>query len=259
MKHFDTDTLDGLEGHIKEGETFRFRCHDGLACFNRCCRNLNLFLSPYDVLRLKQGLGINAGEFIDRYTDAVLRDGKHFPELLLRMNDDAEATCSFLSEAGCTAYEFRPDTCRTFPAEHGIYYDDTGKKKRVLFLRPPTFCEGIHEERELTMESWQKDQNAEKHNAMNELWGEVETLFTNNPWGAEGPNGQRGKMAFMAAYNVDAFRSFLFESSFLKRCKIKSDLKIKLKRDDVAVMKFGFEWIKLFLYGIPSKMMKMKN
>ena len=259
MRHLDTDSLDSLEGHIKKGETFRFRCHKELDCFNRCCRNLNLFLSPYDVLRLKQGLGISAGEFIDQYTDAVLRKGKHLPELLLRMNDDEEATCSFLSEEGCTAYPFRPDTCRTFPAEHGIYYDENGKKERVLFLRPPTFCEGIHETRELTLESWQKDQEAETHNAMNELWGEVEALFATDPWGAEGAGGKRAKMAFMAAYNVDAFRAFLFESSFLKRCKIKSDLKMRLKRDDVAVMKFGFEWIKLFLYGIPSKMMQMKK
>lgn len=252
MKQLDTDTLDGLDGRIKEGETFRFRCHAGLACFNQCCRNLNLFLSPYDVLRLKQGLGIPAGDFIDRYTDAVLRDGKHFPELLLRMNDDEEATCVFLSEAGCTVYEHRPDTCRTFPCEHGIYYDDQGKKERVLFLRPPAFCQGIHEAQELTAATWQKDQHAEKHNAMNELWGEVETLFAESPWGAEGPKGQRAKMAFMAAYNVDDFRAFIFGSSFLKRCKVKKELTMKLRRDDVAVMKFGFEWIRVFLFGMPS-------
>lgn len=259
MKHLDTKTLDGLAGHIKKGETFRFRCHDGLACYNRCCRNLNLFLSPYDVLRLKTGLGLSSGEFIDRYTDAVLRDGKHLPELLLRMNDDETATCAFLSEAGCTVYEHRPDTCRTFPAEHGIFYNSEGNKERVLFLRPPEFCEGIHETRELTMDAWQKDQNAEQHNAMAELWGEVEALFAQDPWGAEGPNGQRARMAFMAAYNVDAFRSFLFESSFLKRWKIKPDLKMKLKRDDTALMKFGFDWIKLFLYGIPTKQIQMKR
>ncbi|WP_300667221.1 YkgJ family cysteine cluster protein [Desulfoluna sp.] len=258
MKQLDADILENLPGRIKKGETFRFRCHAGLSCYNRCCRNLNLFLSPYDVLRLKQGLGISAGEFIDQYTDALLREGKHFPELLLRMKDDAEATCVFLSDAGCTAYEHRPDTCRTFPAEHGLFFNAEGKKERILFLRPPTFCEGIHEERELTPEAWQKDQHAEQHNAMNELWGEVEALFENNPWGAEGPSGQRAKMAFMAAYNVDDFRSFIFESSFLKRCKIKSDLKMKLKRDDTAMMKFGFEWIRVFLFGLPSKTIKMK-
>ncbi|SCY53291.1 YkgJ family cysteine cluster protein [Desulfoluna spongiiphila] len=258
MKQVKTETIDNLEGLIGTGETFRFRCHDGLACYNRCCRNLNLFLSPYDVLRLKQGLGLSAGDFIDRYTDAVLRDGKALPELLLRMNDNEEATCIFLSEAGCTAYAHRPDTCRTFPCEHGIYYNADGAKERVLFLRPPSFCEGIHDPRELTPEAWQKDQNAENHNAMNELWGEVEALFSGNPWGAEGPQGQRAKMAFMAAYNVDDFREFIFGSSFLKRCKIKNDLKMKLRRDDVAVMKFGFEWIRVFLFGLPSKTIKMK-
>ena len=79
MKQLDTESIDDLTGRIKKGESFRFRCHEGLSCYNRCCRNLNLFLSPYDVLRLKQGLGITAGDFIDTYTDAVLRKGKTLP------------------------------------------------------------------------------------------------------------------------------------------------------------------------------------
>ncbi|MCG8472195.1 MAG: YkgJ family cysteine cluster protein [Desulfobacterales bacterium] len=252
------DTPEALEGYIAPGETFHFKCHSGLSCFNRCCRNLNLFLSPYDVLRLKQGLGITSEAFIDTYTDAVLREGKCFPELLLRMKEEEDATCIFLSNKGCTAYEHRPDTCRTFPAEHGIWFDDKGKKQQILTLKPPGFCEGIHESQTLTPEQWRKDQSAEKHNAMNELWGEVEALFTPATFGPEGPSGQKGKMAFMAAYNVEGFRSFLFESSFFKRCKIKKELQMKLRRDDVAIMKFGFEWIKVFLLGIPSKSIHMK-
>ena len=38
--------------------TFRFSCHPGVACFNRCCADVNIFLTPYDVLRMKNRLGI---------------------------------------------------------------------------------------------------------------------------------------------------------------------------------------------------------
>ena len=56
----------------------------------------------------------------------------------------------------------------------------------------------------------------------------------------------------MAAYNVDGFRDFIFQSSFLKRYKVKSALLKKLKTDDVQLLKFGFEWVKFFIWGIKS-------
>ena len=65
-------------------------------------------------------------------------------------------------------------------------------------------------------------------------------------------------MAFMASYNMDAFRGFVFESSLLKRYKIKTDLLKKIQRDDVALMLFGFDWIKLFVWGVPSKKIRLR-
>jgi len=60
-------------------------------------------------------------------------------------------------------------------------------------------------------------------------------------------------MAFMATYNIDRFRDFVFQSSFLKRYKIKSVLLKKLKTDDLQLLKFGFEWVKVFIWGLKSK------
>ena len=36
------------EMQLTEGSRLRFDCHPGLACFTRCCRDVNIFLSPYD-------------------------------------------------------------------------------------------------------------------------------------------------------------------------------------------------------------------
>ncbi|MBW2251758.1 MAG: hypothetical protein JRF60_14315 [Deltaproteobacteria bacterium] len=57
----------------------------------------------------------------------------------------------------------------------------------------------------------------------------------------------------MATYNIDRFSDFVFNSSFLKRYKVKSALLKKIKTDDTQLMKFGFEWVKLFVWGIRTK------
>jgi len=49
---------------LKPEDNFRFACHDGLECFTRCCRDTTIFLTPYDILRLKNALGISSETFL---------------------------------------------------------------------------------------------------------------------------------------------------------------------------------------------------
>lgn len=260
MKCIDADKQDQIPGRrLTPDDTFCFRCHPQIACFNKCCRNLNLFLYPYDVMRLKNRLEISSGEFIDRHVDVVLRQGHYFPEVLLRMADNDQRTCPFLTDEGCSVYADRPDTCRTFPVEQGALFDAaTGKSTPVHFFRPPDFCLGPQETQEWTIASWTRDQEAERYHRMTLRWAEIRRLFQNDPWGTEGPRGARAKMAFMATYNVDSFREFVFGSSFFKRYHVKSDLKKKLRRSDKDLLLFGFEWVRLFVWGIKSKQIKVR-
>ena len=240
MKEIDIDDLDGLPGiRLEPDDTFSFHCHPDIACFNLCCRNLNLFLYPYDVIRLKNSLGISSDEFLDKHVDVVLRPSSFFPEVLLRMSENREKTCPFLTETGCSVYPDRPDTCRTFPVEQGALFNaKTRKGERVYFFRPPDFCLGQHEEKEWTTRSWSFDQDAALYNKMTLRWAEIKRLFQNDPWGEQGPEGPKAKMAFMATYNIDQFRDFIFNSTFLKRYKVKSALTKKMRVDDVELMKF---------------------
>ena len=89
-------------------------------------------------------------------------------------------------------------------------------------------------------------------------WADLKRLFQSDPWGAEGPYGPKGKMAFMAAYNMDQFRSFVFDSTFLKRYRVKADLIKKLRFSDTALLTFGFEWIRVFIWNQPSKVMRLR-
>jgi Fe-S-cluster containining protein len=254
MKTIDPDKQKKLlDKRIKDGERFAFRCHSGLDCFTRCCRNLNLFLYPYDVLRLKRSLNISSEAFLESYTDVVLRESNFLPEVLLRMSEDEEKTCPFLTDGGCSVYPDRPDTCRTFPLEQGIVFDGTrGKPGSVFFFRPPSFCLGQHEAQAWTVETWAEDQGVVVYHQMTALWAEVKAFFERDPWGREGPYGPKGKMAFMATYNLDGFRDFVFKSSFLKRYRVKKEVLKKIGRDEVSLMKFGFSWVKFFVWGIKS-------
>ena len=84
---------------------------------------------------------------------------------------------------------------------------------------------------------------------MNDLWVEIDTIFRQNPWGSDGIEGKNLKMAFMACFNVDKMRSFVFESTFLSRFEIPSERIKQCKGSDVEMMKLGFDWVKLFLTG----------
>jgi Fe-S-cluster containining protein len=258
MKYLDPNALDDVPGRqIGPSDSFTFRCHSGLACYNQCCRNLNLFLYPYDVLRLKRGLGIPSDTFIDLYTHVVMRPGHYFPEVLLRMNDDPEHTCAFLTPQGCQVYVERPHTCRNFPMEQGALYDsDSDTLTPVHFFRPPEFCLGPAEDQVLTLDGWVQDQDAIRYNAMTLRWARIRRLFQNDPWGLQGFEGPNGKMAFMAAYNIDRFRDFVFNSTFVKRYRIKPKLVKNLRTSDTALLELGFEWIERFVWGLPSKLLR---
>ena len=57
---------------------------------------------------------------------------------------------------------------------------------------------------------------------------------------------------------MDQFREFVFKSTFLKRYKVKSKVLKKIRFDDVELMKFGFKWVKFYIWGIQSKNIKLK-
>ena len=56
-------------------------------------------------------------------------------------------------------------------------------------------------------------------------------------------------MTFMAVYNIDPFKDFVFNSSFLRRYRVKTALIKEMETDDVKLLRFGFEWVKFLLWG----------
>jgi hypothetical protein len=258
MRYVEADSpAEGADKPLDAEDRFYFRCYPGISCFTQCCRNLNLFLYPYDVLRLRRSLGITAEELIESYTDVISRGESFFPSVLLRMRENEEKTCIFLTEEGCRVYGDRPQTCRAFPVEYGIYYEaGSGRSRLVHYFRPPDFCQGRFESKAWTRDSWAADQEAVFYNQMTMEWADLMRFFRSDPWGGEGPSGRKARMAFMATYNMEAFRDFVLNSSFLQRYKVNSDIRRKIRKDDVALLRLGMAWVGLFLFGRNSKLIQ---
>jgi len=231
-------------------ETFNFDCHSGVTCFTRCCRDADMYLYPYDVIRMKNRLNISSEKFLDRYTFQAIRDNPYFPSLMLKMTDGNEKPCPFLADNGCTIYQDRPFSCRAYPLERAVARIDNDDGRTVLyFIAKDSYCMGHKESCEWTIKGWIEDQQLTPYNEMNDLWVDIDTLFRANPWGPQGTNSPALKMAFMACFNVDEFKKFIFESTFLSRFDVSRQRICRLKDSDVELMKFGFDWVKFFLTG----------
>jgi uncharacterized protein len=234
-------------------EPFQFECHPGVACFTKCCRNVDMFLYPYDVLRLKNSLGVNSEKFVREYVNLVKGDNPFFPSLMLKLLEDEEKLCPFLNDDGCSVYEDRPSACRTYPLERAVdRSSDRGRHKEFYFLTNHSYCLGHFEDNSFTVKEWTRNQRIDQFNLMNDLWAEIDTLFASNPWKGEGAGGERQQMSFMVCYNIDGFRKFAEENKLLQRFKISKAHRRRIESDDEELLKFGFEWLKLILSGRSS-------
>jgi len=229
-------------------KSFKFRCHKGISCFTECCAGLNLVLTPYDILRLKNRLGLSSDEFLDRYAEMNLKRHPRFPMMTLKMTSDQRKTCPFLTSAGCDVYEDRPGACRIYPLGRAALKVDQQKDAREkYFLVHETHCLGFREDREWSVGEWMAHEGVVEYNAMNDHW--LEITSSSRSLGKKEEIPRKIQMFSMASYNLDKFRAFIFNSRFFDLFEVPTDLKEKLRSDDVALMTFAFDWLKFSLFG----------
>jgi uncharacterized protein len=237
--------------HCLEGDTFSFSCHHGIGCFTKCCAGLQLVLTPYDILRMKNRLSISSERFLEDFTQTRLDRHPRFPMVLLRMNHDVDHACPFVSPEGCTLYEDRPGACRIYPLARAAQRPRPGKEaNQKFFIVKETHCRGFEENRLWTVESWMADQGLDLYNKMNDEW--LEILSSPHSLGPREGIPNKLRMYFMAAFNLDKFRAFLFESRFFQRFDVPETLRVRMKEDDTMLMGFGFQWLKFSLFGLPT-------
>ena len=229
---------------------FKFACHPGVPCFTECCRDLNLLLTPYDILRLKTRLGLNSGDFLDRYADCRFGESSGLPMMYLQMNTNERKTCPFVSEQGCTVYEDRPSACRIYPiARASRMHRVHGTVLENYFVLREDHCRGFEEDRSWKTAEWLQDQGLVAYYESNDLWMQIIThpLSRN-----DNLPPKQVQMFYLASYDVDKFRSFVFGSRFLDMFVIPEDQLEEIRNDDAALLKLAYNWIKFSFLKEPA-------
>jgi uncharacterized protein len=241
--------------HTLKGNSFHFTCHKGMGCFTKCCAALQLILTPYDIVRMKNRLRISSDLFLETYTRTRLDRHPRFPMVLLRMNNDTARACPFVSSEGCTIYEDRPGACRIYPLARAAQRAGIGEETREKFyIVKEEHCQGFGEDRFWTVESWMCDQGLASYNLMNDQW--LEIISSPQSLGPEKAIHQKIQMYFMVSYNLDKFRTFLVGSQFYQRFHVPDALRAGMEKDDAALLGFGFQWLKFSLFGLPTMQMR---
>ncbi|MBU0520396.1 YkgJ family cysteine cluster protein [bacterium] len=233
---------------LSKDDTFKFACKPGISCYNECCGDVNIFLTPYDILRMKNALGIQSEEFLDKYTITPFDKNQNYPVILLKMQDDDKHTCHFVSPDGCAVYDDRPWACRYYPIGMASPKEnDEEVESAFFFLLNEDHCKGHGEGNEMSVAEWRIDQGLDKYDEFGELYKEL----TLHDYFARGKqlDVPRMEMFHMACYNLDKFREFILNSSFLTRLELEADLLEKLKEDDEELLRFGFRWLKFALFA----------
>jgi len=243
--HAKPSTGQGLRV-LKPDDEFQFDCHKGLNCFTQCCRNVNIFLTPYDILRMKNALGFSSEQFLKEYTHTFIAENG-LPAVSLKMADDEARSCPFVSPDGCRIYEDRPWSCRIYPLQPESTQSTEKSGKEFYSIMDIPFCLGFQENKTSTVRQWLAEQGIP-------IYMEMEPYFkkiTLNPFlkdkVIENPKIQQ--MYYMACYDLDRFRRFVFDSSFLNQFETDPEEIEQIKEDDVALYKFAMKWLEYGLIG----------
>ena len=222
-------------------DRFSFRCDPGVSCFTRCCGDVNIFLTPYDVMRLRKRLGITSGEFLKKYTVSPFTKDQKLPV-------DNEKRCFFVGDAGCTLYDDRPWPCRMYPVGMAQAEGVDGKSgEEFYFLMAEDVCDGLGQGKEWTVKEWMMNQGVDSYVE----FGDMYKHLTLHPFFQQGNELTPAKMEifYMTLYDLDKFREFLFESNFFSRFTIEPGLIESIRTHDHELLSFGFRWLHFALFG----------
>ncbi len=233
---------------LNSDSNFKFQCHKNVKCFTKCCRGITITLTPYDIIRLKNSLKLTSHEFLALYTTPQILEKTDIPVVTLRLGEDEQESCPFVTDDGCVVYEDRPTTCRYYPLGVAslMYKESTDQEGFYFFVNEP-HCLGFEEDKEWTVTEWRKDQGVDIHDEINAEWTDLVVHKRSFP-----PNikftDKTKQLFFMVCYDIDKFREFVFESTFLERYTVDSETVEKIKNDEIALLNFGIKWLKSILF-----------
>ncbi len=232
------------------GDTqIKFRCYKGISCFNACCKQADITLAPYDILRLKRRLGMTSTEFIQKYTVPFQMDMDGMPGVKLRT--DESGTCLQLNgDEGCGVYSDRPTVCRYYPvALLTLREKDSTRAEERYSLVSEDHCKGHDEDRVITVADYRAEQGCDEYDERNREWYQL-ILKKKSAGPTVGKPPQASlQLFFMASYDVDTFRRFVLSDNFRGTYDLPDDFYAEIQDDDEALLRFGYRFLRQVLFG----------
>src|SRR3990172_2079989 len=237
-------------------DKFQFRCRKGIACFNKCCENIDILLTPYDIVRLKHRLGITSREFIDAYTTDFAMDGQGTPGLKLAVKPGT-AACINLTSEGCGVYEDRPAACRYYALGLvSMRKKDSSTDEDSFFVVKEAHCLGHQEPVVQTVRDYRRDQGVDVYDEINREWRQIILKKRSSGPTVGKPSERSFELFFLASYDLDGLRDFVASAGFHEVFDLEPAFRQESLQDDFKLLKFGFRLLKQVLFGertIPLK------
>lgn len=231
---------------------FQFRCRKDIACFNACCRNIDLQLTPYDILQLKNRLGLTSSEFVARHTVPFEMDSHGMPGLKMATKPGT-SECVHLTEEGCGVYEDRPAACRYYALGNvAVRKKDAGAIEDAYFVVREAHCLGHEEPHEQTVATYRVEQGLDKYDEMNSHWRQL-ILKKRSAGPAVGSPSERSLQLFdMCSYDLDGFREFIQHSNFKKIVELSPEQEQELMDNEESLLEFAMSFLEQVLFGVKS-------
>jgi Fe-S-cluster containining protein len=229
----------------------RFRCHPGVPCFTECCGNIKIVLTPYDILKIRKRLDMEAADFLHTYTEPTYLEKTDFPGVMIKLTE--EGRCPFIKSKteGCRIYSDRPTACRYYPVGMANFHEGAQEgqsSEEFYFVVKEPHCRGFEEDKTWTIKEWREDQGVDLRDKMNKGW--MELVMRRKSFGYQATLSEQAKrMFFMASTDLDQFRSFVFESSFLQTYDVDQETLASIRDDDVELLLFSYKVLASMLFG----------
>jgi Fe-S-cluster containining protein len=237
-------------------KVIQFRCYPGISCFNACCKNIDITLTPYDILRLKRRLGVTSGEFLREYTEPYEMEKEGIAGVKFKPVDGGTA-CRFMREEGCSVYEDRPTACRYYPvALISLRRQDEYTDVNSYALVKEDHCKGHLEERPLTIDEYRNEQGLDDYDTLGRGWRQLVLKKKSSGPTVGKPSKRSLQLFFMGCYDLDRFREFVISAPFNDTYDIPEETRQKILGDETELMLFAFSFLRQIMFGEENFAMK---
>ncbi len=241
-----------LEGSAE----IQFRCRKGIACWNACCSNIDISLTPYDILRLSRRLGISTTEFLMQYTFPYELEKDGIAGVKFKPVENGSA-CQFMRPEGCDVYADRPTACRYYPvALLAMRRSDEYTDRNAYAIVKEPHCLGHNEPRKLTIDEYRQEQGLVEYDELGRGWRQLVLKKKSSGPIVGTPSKRSLQLFFMACYDLDRFRDFVASAAFNETYDIPWDEMQKILGTDTELMLFAFRFLRQTMFGEETITMK---